>query len=202
MKSFRRAVYLCAAVVLPACGGEESPGGVEEGPGIQESALVTAVSRGCTFELTSAVRTGTVPPIHDITLNRLSSATCPWPAANVWVGSSVIATPGLALVANDLGVAAAYQVKSNYSGSSPVTVGLKHVDPELMTVARTSGLAVYLGTGSVYLSYLTIHVDGTTLTVGGTKTGRIGGETGSGSNYIATFPDFFTSTTPGSVVAY
>ncbi|MFY2559232.1 hypothetical protein ACN469_16485 [Corallococcus terminator] len=202
MKFFRRAVYLCAAVVLPACGGEESPGGVEEGPDTQELALVSAVSRGCTFELTSAVRTGTVPPIHDITLYRLASASCAWPAANVWVGSSVIVTPSLSLAANDLGVAVGYTMKNNYSGSSPVTVGLRHVDPELMTVVRTSGLAVYLGTGSVYLSSLSIQVDGTTLTVGGSKTGRIGGETGSGGNYVATFPDFFTSTTPGSVVAY
>ncbi|MCP3166520.1 hypothetical protein [Myxococcus qinghaiensis] len=202
MKFFRRAVCLCAAVVLPACGGEEPAGGMEEGAGTRESALVAAVSRGCTFELTSAVRTGTVPPIHDITLSRLATESCRWPAASVWVGSSVIVTPSLALAANDLGVAVGYTMKNNYSGSSPVTVGLRHVDPELMTVVRTSGLAVYLGTGSVFLSYLSIQTDGTTLTVGGSKSGRIGGETGTGGNYVATFPDFFTSTTAPTVVAY
>ncbi|MCE9668193.1 hypothetical protein LY474_10245 [Myxococcus stipitatus] len=176
--------------------------GTEVTSSIQESALVSAMSRGCIFQLASAVRAGTVPPIHDITLYRLASDTCKWPAAEVWLGSSIIVTPSLSLVANDLGVAAGYTMKNNYSGSSPVTVGIKHVDPELMTVARSTGLAVYLGTGSVYLSYLAIGADGTTLTAGGTKTGRIAGETGSGSNFVATYPDFFTSTTPGTVVAY
>lgn len=176
--------------------------GVDEEPGAQESALVTAVSRGCTFQLTYATRAGTVPPIYDLTLSRLASETCMWPAADLGVGSSVNSTPRLSLVANDLGVALGYTMKSGYSGSSPVTVSIKHVDPELLTVVRTTGLAVYLGTGSVYLSYLAIGADGTTLTAGGTKTGRIFGETGSGSNFVATFPDFFTSTTPGTVVAY
>ncbi|MCP3104404.1 hypothetical protein LZ198_36625 [Myxococcus sp. K15C18031901] len=160
------------------------------------------MSRGCVFQLASAVRAGTVPPIHDITLYRLESDTCKWPAAEVWLASSTIATPSLSLVANDLGVAAGYTVKTNYSGSSPTTVGIKHVEPELMTVARTTGLAVYLGKGNTSLSYLAIGTDGTTLTAGGTKSGVIAGETGSGSNFVATFPDFFTSTTPGTVVAY
>ncbi|MCP3060328.1 hypothetical protein LXT21_16225 [Myxococcus sp. K38C18041901] len=202
MRSFRRAVYLCAAMVLPACGVDAPTGGLEEMLEVREAELVSAVSRGCVFELTSVVRAGTVPPIHDILLNRLASGTCAWPAASVGLGSSVIATPGLNLVANDLGVAAGFTVKNSYSGSSPMTVGIRHVDPELMTVVRSSGFAVYLGTGSVWLGYLAIGSDGTTLTAGGTKSGRLGNETGSGGNFVATFPDFFTSTTPPTVVAY
>ena len=51
----------------------------------------------------------------------------------------------LSLVANELEMAAGYTMKNSYSGSSPVTVGIKHVDPELMTVAR---FAIALPTGS------------------------------------------------------
>jgi len=36
----------------------------------------------------------------------------------------------------------------------------------------------------------------------GKKTGPLPGETGSGSNYVATFYDFFTSTTPAVYSAY
>jgi hypothetical protein len=189
-------------MVLPACGVEEPTGGLEEVLEVREAELVSVVSRGCIFELTSVVRAGTVPPIHDILLSRVASSTCAWPAASIGLGSSIVVTPSLSLVANDLGVAAGFTVKNSYSGSSPTTVGIRHVDPELMTVARSAGFAVYLGTGSVYLDYLAIAADGTTLTAGGTKSGRIGNETGSGSNYIATFPDFFTSTTPPTIVAY
>ncbi|GEN10488.1 hypothetical protein SAMN05443572_103344 [Myxococcus fulvus] len=203
MRSFRRAVSLCAAMVLPACGVDEPAGGLEEVFDVREAELVSAVSRGCVFELTSVVRAGTLPPIHDIFLSRLASGTCAWPAASIGLGTSIISTPSLSLVANDLGVAAGFTVKNGYSGSSPRTVGIKHVDPELMTVVRNTGFAVYLGTGSVFLGYLAIGADGTTLTAGGTKAGIISpNETGSGSNFIATFPDFFTSTTPPGVVAY
>jgi hypothetical protein len=54
----------------------------------------------------------------------------------------------------------------------------------------------------VYSGELSLLADGTTPQVQGPKGGTIPGESGSGSNYIATYPAFFTSTTAPSVVAY
>ncbi|MFY0584028.1 hypothetical protein ACN28S_65675 [Cystobacter fuscus] len=55
---------------------------------------------------------------------------------------------------------------------------------------------------NVYGGELSLLADGNTLQIQGSKEGIIPFELGSGSHYIATYPDFFTSTTEPSVVAY
>lgn len=199
MKSFRRAVCLWAVSVLPACGGQEPAGAVEGIAGGQESALNTVESRGCAFELTAALRTGPVPPIYDLTLHRLESATCAWPAASLDVARSygAGAVPSVALTAHEPGVAVGYVVKASPVGPYH-TLGFVHVEPESMTVERSFGYRA----PPTNLTSLSIEADGTTLTGHGTKSGAIFGETGSGDNFVVTFPDFFTSDSLPSLVAY
>lgn len=197
MHVFKSVVSLCAVVGLTACGGmEEQEGGLAT----QESALAT--SQGCTFTVSSAARPGTAPPIYDVKVTRAASDTCAWGADSVVVGSSTGTSPTLSLVANDLGVAVSYTSKFSPSGSAPQTLGLQHLAPDTLETVRFAGLAVSLGRGSIYSGNLSIASDGTTLIVSGTKNGTISGQTGSGSNYVASYLDFFTSTTPPSIMTF
>jgi hypothetical protein len=205
MEMFKRGVYLCVSVALAACGGQEPQSQQEPGAELatQEARLTAGTSRGCDFNIFSIQRPGTLPPVYDVRLNRAASATCPWAQASLLLGSSTSFTPVLSLAANDLGVAVSYVYKSSPSGSSPSLLSLRHVDPETMAFVRSEGLSAGMfGSGRIYTGSLAILADGTTLTVSGTKTGVISGETGSGGNYVATYADFFTSTTPRTVVAY
>ncbi|MFP2931338.1 hypothetical protein ACLESO_40345 [Pyxidicoccus sp. 3LG] len=205
MKSFKRAVWVCAAAVLSACGGPEvaEVEDVDAHLASLPSALTQGTSRGCTFNIFYFQRPGVLPPVYDIRLNRAASATCAWPQASLLLGSSNNYAPRLSLAANDLGVAVSYTFKNSPSGSSGSLLSLKHVDPETMTAVRNEGISAGMfGSGSIYSGDLAILADGTTLEVRGTKSGAISGETGSGSNYIANYADFFTSTTPRSVLAY
>ncbi|TSC31170.1 hypothetical protein [Corallococcus sp. Z5C101001] len=197
MHVFKSVVSLCAVVGLTACGGmEEQEGGLAT----QESALAT--SQGCTFSVSSSARPGTTPPIYDVKVTRAASDTCAWGADSVVVGSSTATVPTLSLVANDLGVAVSYTSKSSVSGSAPQTLGLVHLAPDTLDTVRSAGLAVYLGRGSIYSGSLSIASDGTTLSVSGTKNGTIYGQTGTGNTYVATYPDFFTSTTAPSIMTF
>lgn len=198
---FKHGVSLCAAMVLSACGGAPEAG-EEAGLESQQAALTTAVSRGCSFSISYVQRPAVLPPLYDIFLDRFASGTCAWPAARVQLDTSVNYVPSLSLAGNDLGVAAGFVMKMSYSGSSPSILGLDRVDPETMATTRSADIYPAFGRGYIHSGSLSILSDGTTLDVRGTKSGAILGELGSGSNYIATFSNFFTSTTAPTVVAY
>ncbi|NOK16774.1 hypothetical protein HMI50_06995 [Corallococcus carmarthensis] len=174
----------------------------EDGLATQESALLTGTSQGCTFTVSYAARPGTLPPIYDVTVTRAADVTCAYGAGSVGVGSSTGTAPTLSLAANDLGVAVSYTYKTSVSGSSPQSLGLKHVAPDTLSIVRSTGLSIFLGSGSIYSGSLSIASNGTTLTVSGTKNGTISGQTGSGNNYVASYPDFFTSTTSPSIMTF
>ncbi len=198
---FKRGVSLCAAMMLSACGAPEV-GEEAEGLASQQAALTTGVSQGCTFTITYQQRPAVLPPLYDIYLNRQASGTCAWSAASMLLDTSYNYVPVLSLAANNLGVAAGAVMKMTYSGSSPSILSLDRVDPATMTVTRTADIYPAYGRGYIYSGNLSILSDGTTLDVRGTKSGAILGESGGGSNYIATYPNFFTSTTAPTVVAY
>lgn len=201
MQMLKRAVYLCAALALSACGGQESDAqNPSTEPATQTAELTGGSSQGCAFNIFTFQRPGTTPPIWDVRLNRAASTTCPWGQASLLLGSSTNFMPKLSLAANDLGVAVGYIYKTSTSGSAPSMLSLQHVDPATMTVVRSTGIAPFLGSGYIYSGELAIATDGTTLTVTGTKSGTISGATGTGSNYTATYPDFFTSTTAPTIV--
>ncbi|AFE05851.1 hypothetical protein COCOR_04465 [Corallococcus coralloides DSM 2259] len=199
MLNIKSVVSLCAIAGLTACGAGVDG---EDGLATQESALVTGTSQGCTFTVSSAARAGTFPPIYDVTVTRAADATCAFGAGSLVVGSSTGTAPSLSLAANDLGVAVSYTYKTSVSGSSPQSLGLKHVAPDTLAIVRSTGLSIFLGSGSIYSGSLSIASNGTTLTVSGTKSGTISGQTGSGNNYVASYPDFFTSTTAPSIFTF
>jgi hypothetical protein len=197
MQLLKSVVSLGALVAVTACGGAEGQGGLST----QASALVTGTSQGCTFTVSAAPRQpGPFPYIYDTTVTRAASATCPWGAGSVVVGSSNGTPSTVSLAANDLGVAVSYTYRTG--GPSPQQLGLKHVAPDTLAITRSTGL-YFGGVGRfIHEGDLSIEPDGTTLTVSGTKNAPIVGETGSGDHYVATFPDFFTSDTAPAIVAY
>ncbi len=202
MGFLKKSVCLCAMSVLSACGGEIPGSEREETLEAREAALSsTATSRGCTFEVTSVVVTqAPVPPVTENKLHRRASSSCPWAAASLSLpSSSGYAPPSLYVAANELGVAVGLTYKSSYGGGPYRTLSFFHVDPETMTIVRRDGHQV---SGTIDLTSVAIELDGTTLTSYGTKAGVIYGETGTGSEFVVSYPDFFTSTTPGTVLAF
>ena len=174
----------------------------EQGLAPRPASVTTGVSRGCSFSVSAQQKPG-FPPQYDVVVTRAASSTCAWGAGSVVVGTTYN-SPALSLAANDLGVAVSFTYKATPSGSAAISVYLKNLAPDTLSTVRSTALgAMNPGyAGYVYSGDLTILTDGTSLEVRGTKSGTIPGETGSGSNYVATYADFFTSTTPPTVVAY
>ncbi|QRO00532.1 hypothetical protein JRI60_16590 [Archangium violaceum] len=199
MRILKPVASLVAVLALSACGAPDTQ---EEPLATSSAALTSGVSRGCTFYVSSQQKPGTFPPQYEVRVNRVASSTCAWGGGSVVIGTTYN-SPSLSLAANDLGVAASFTYKGTPSGSAAVVVYVDHVAPDTLSIVRTTGLgAMNPGyAGYVYGGELSILSDGTTLEVRGTKSGTIPGETGGGSNYTATYPDFFTSTTPPTVVA-
>jgi hypothetical protein len=161
----------------------------------------TATSQGCTFNVDAVPQPGKLPPYYDYVVTRQSSSSCPYGAASATLASSY--TSDIAITGNNLGIAVAFTTKNTPSGSSPVSVGIRQVAPDTLSVVRSTGLSCGPSIYSVYFSSLLIP-DGTTLQVDGTKGCAIygAGETGSGSNYHAYYSNFFTTTSAPTVVAY
>ncbi|HZH74545.1 MAG TPA: hypothetical protein VEY88_00845 [Archangium sp.] len=200
MRSLKLITTLAGTLALSACGG---PAAEEDVLTTSASALTRGVSQGCVFTLSSQQKAGTLPPQYDVILSRDASGSCAWGAGNVVLGTTYN-SPSLSLAANDLGVAASFTYKGTPSGSAAISVPIRHVAPDTLTVVRSTSINAMntFYAGYVYSGELTILSDGTTLEVRGTKSGTIPGQTGSGNNYVATYPNFFTSTTSPTIVAY
>ncbi|AKI99576.1 galactose oxidase-like protein [Archangium gephyra] len=200
MRTLKLAASLSAALVMQACGAPAS----EEPSRLATSAaaLTTAVSRGCTFTLTYKEVMPPFPPTYVPVVTRQASSTCPWGAGSVELPGAY-SVPQLSLAANDLGVAVSYTNKYSPSGSSGTWLELRHVAPDTLAVVRSVTLSAHVNfsSGHMYSGELSILTDGTTLKVRGEKAGILGGETGSGNYYVATFPNFFTSTTAPAITA-
>ncbi|WP_238539856.1 hypothetical protein [Corallococcus macrosporus] len=202
MRFFKRAVYLCAAVLFPACGGGDGGTGQYDALAQQESAASSVARDGCIYSISAYPQPNVTPTVYDVRLFRQPIPTCGYGFGSVTLGTSVVYEPTRSVAMNALGIAASYTKKSSLSGSAPITLSVHHVDPATLTVIRSSSLGVHLGAGNIVSETVAIAADGTTVTVSGSKTGVIWGESGSGSHYTATFPDFFTSTTPPTVMAF
>jgi N-acetylneuraminic acid mutarotase len=200
MRTVRLTASLAAALWMQACGG---PAAEEPSPlATSAAALTTAVSRGCTFTLSYKEVMPPFPPTYVPVVTRQASSTCPWGAASVDLPGSY-SVPQLSLAANDLGVAVSYTNKYSPSGSSGTWLELRHVAPDTLSVVRSVTLSAHVNfsSGYMYNGELSILTDGTTLKVRGEKAGILGSETGSGNYYVATFPNFFTSTTAPTITA-
>ncbi|HYO58817.1 Kelch repeat-containing protein [Archangium sp.] len=200
MRTVRLAASLAVALLMPAC----------EGPAAEESsklvttaaALTSTASRGCTFTLSYKKVMPPFPPMYVPVITRQPSASCPWGGASVELPGSY-SVPQLSIAANDLGVAVSYTNKYSPSGSSGVWLELRHLAPDTLSVVRSTTLQAHVDFRASYIhsGELSILRDGTTLKVRGEKVGLLPGETASGSYYVATYPDFFTSTTRPTIVA-
>jgi hypothetical protein len=201
MHTVKSTASLSLALLLSACGEPASEESLETAT--NSAALTSAVSQGCTFSITYQTNMNSLPPRYEPVITRQASPTCPWPSASVVLEGSY-STPALSIAANDVGVAVSYTYKYSPSGSSGAYLKLLHLTPDTLSVARSTTLTAEYNfrITYVYSGELSLLADGTTLQVQGTKSGTIPGESGSGSNYIATYPAFFTSTTAPTVVAY
>ncbi|HYO68753.1 MAG TPA: kelch repeat-containing protein [Archangium sp.] len=199
MRTLKLAASLTAALLMQACGGSAA----EEPSQLVTStaALTTAVSRGCTFTLSYKEVMPPFPPTYVPVVTRQSSATCPWGEGSVELPGSY-SVPQLSLAANDLGVAVSYTHKYSPSGSAGTWLELRHVAPDTLSVVRSVTLAAHVDFRPTYVNgELSLLTDGTTLKVQGQKGGVLPGETGSGTYFVATFPNFFTSTTSPTTTA-
>ncbi|ATB27338.1 hypothetical protein [Melittangium boletus] len=192
---------LLLPVVLMSCGGTVA----ETAPPVvtRAAALLEGTSRGCSFLLSSRTRPGGYPPLTEILLTREATSSCEEGSGVVVLGTSYNGS-SLSLLATEQGIAVGFTSKGSPSGSAAISVQLRHLDPQTLSVVRAASLAALnpFYAGYVYSGELTLLADGTTLEVRGSKHGTIPGETGGGAQYLATYPDFFTSTTPPTILAY
>lgn len=159
--------------------------------------------QGCDFRLEQRTRSGFGPPQTHVYLVREAAPGCAWGAGEVWLGSSYDVPRG-ALVVGEAGLAVSFTVKGTPSGSAAVFLHLRQVDPQSLALVRATSLGALnpSSAGAIHEGELSLLSDGTTLEVLGTKSGVIPGEQGQGSDYRATYPDFFTSGAPPSVEAW
>jgi len=201
MKALMRIACLVTASWMTACDGEQGPLPEDTALSTQESPLVTATSQGCPFTLSYSTRAG-FPPTYDVVLTRGTASSCPWPAASVTIANST-QIPALELVGNSQGVAAAYLIKSSFSGSSPVRAEVQGITPDTLQTVRTSGAAVYLGTSSIYSAIPSFEGNGTTLFLKGTKGGPLSPSEPAGYGYyLQVYRNFFTSTEAPTTAVY
>ncbi|MFY2560594.1 hypothetical protein ACN469_23530 [Corallococcus terminator] len=202
MTVFKRFAWACAAVSLSACGGGLPEGSAPQDTlDEQQAALLTSSFGGCSFTISSAVIPGELPPRYAITLTRAASGTCPYAAGSVELGRSY-STPHIAVLGTGVGLATAFSTKHSPSGSANTQCKVSHIDPATLAKVRDDTIVVNFGAGNVPVCNLDKTDAGATLVAYGTKTGPLPGETGSGSNYVATYYNYFTSTTPPVYYAY
>ncbi|QRK04291.1 kelch repeat-containing protein [Archangium violaceum] len=199
MRTVKLVSSLAVALLMPACGGPtaENPSKLVT----SAAALTTGVSRGCTFTLSYREIAPPYPPTYVPVITRQASASCPWGAASVELPGGY-APPHLSLAANDLGVAVGYTNRYSPSGSAGSWLEIRHLAPDTLAVVRSVTLQSHFESRPSYVDgELSLQSDGTTLEVQGEKGGNFPEETSFGGKYfVATYPDFFTSTTAPNIV--
>lgn len=196
MNKFMRVACLGSALVVSACGG---PLQEEEGEPLarQAARLTTATSQGCDYSVAS-VQTTVSPPQYNIVVTRTGGLNCTLPTGVSQVVQSVPldAPKDVAIVGSDLGLAVGAVVRNGWSGSAAHIYALRRLDPTTLATTRNADIYCDYMTGSILSGGLSIGSTGTSVSVYGTKSGKINGR--SGTYYSASFANFFTSTTPPS----
>jgi len=200
MRTLKSTLPPLLPLFLLACGGPPPAG--EEQPVTRSAALTSVASEGCVFQISSRMKRGPMPPQMQIVLTREDVGGCEWGNGSVVLGTTYDDS-SLSLTANASGIAVGFTYKATPSGSAAVSVQVRHLDPQTLEVVRSTSLGALNPTqaGYVHDGELSLRDNGTTLEVRGSKSGAIPGEVGSGCNYVALFPDFFTSTTAPTITA-
>ncbi|WP_141341402.1 MULTISPECIES: hypothetical protein [Myxococcus] len=193
----RSTIQLCVTLLI-ACGSAPAPDDSIDTVVAHESAINKSERLYCGLIVHRVMIAGS-PPVYSIMVEAVN---CGDPRKYIEIGRSIGHDPVLALVESELGVVATYTQKQSISGSSPITLGLVHVEPTSLTIVRRTNLAVPFGAGNVYSGTPLVDEDGTTLLVSGTKSGVFQGEVGNSNNYAAIYADFFTSTKAPTIYTY
>ncbi|WP_239014851.1 Kelch repeat-containing protein [Archangium violaceum] len=199
MRTVKLVSSLAIALLMPAC---SEPTAEDSSKLVTSAAALTSgVSRGCTFTVSYKEVVPPFPPTYVPVITRQASASCPWGAGSVEL-EGAYDPPQLSLVANDLGVAVSYTNRYSPSGTSGSWLEIRHLAPDTLAVVRSEALQSYGERSASYVrGSLSLLSDGTTLKVKGEKGGRfLSEETFGGQYYVATYPDFFTSTTAPNIV--
>jgi hypothetical protein len=151
---------------------------------------------GCKYSLTATPRPNVLPPVYDITLARTASSSCI--ADSIYLAETY-EVRDLRLTATGSSIVSAYTYKYSPSGSASTAVSINHHSEYTLDILRNTELRVY-PSGSVSVSR--VSFSGTWLIAEGTKSGVIPGETGSGYNYTASYPNFLTSEQAPAIRAY
>jgi hypothetical protein len=162
--------------------------------------------RGCTFSLAAVVEPGSMPPLLDVVLVR-SNCGGELPDASVVLGSTY-GTPALSVAGHGQRLAASFTHKASPSGEAHASMEIFAIDPVTLaltqrtTLAAESPDAFHPNLGNVYTGNLTVR--GMDLLVTGSFDGIIPGMNGSGTEYLATYDDFFSGggPAPSSVEAF
>jgi hypothetical protein len=147
----------------------------------------------------------------------VSPGTCTLVPGSVELGTSK-EEPRIALAANDEGVVAAYSHGGYTRPYLIIRIAIKRLDPNTLGALRVAGLAAHFvpenggagGPGALTLNGLTLHPNA--IEVNGTFIGNSVTEDPTtqpwpypilqGSNFVASYPDFFGTTQPPSIVSF
>ena len=126
--------------------------------------------------------------------------------------------PRIALAANDEGVVVAYSHGGYTRPYTVIRIGIQRLDPNTLGALRVAGLAAHWvpenggagGPGTLSLTKLILHPSA--IEVSGTFTGNSVTDDPAtiawpypivqGSNFVASYPDFFGTTQPPSIVTF
>ncbi|WP_163999551.1 hypothetical protein [Pyxidicoccus caerfyrddinensis] len=175
----------------------------EEGePLAQQTArLTTATSQGCDYSVAS-VQMSVSPPQWNIVVTRTGGTACTLTTGVSQVVQSVPlrAPADVAIVGSDLGLAVGLVMRNGWRGSAAYIYALRHVNPTTLATVRNADIYCDYMMGNILTGLLSIGSAGTSVSVYGTKNGKINGQ--SGTRYNASFANVFTSTTPPSIFVF
>ncbi|MET0401685.1 MAG: hypothetical protein ABW123_04740, partial [Cystobacter sp.] len=192
MRSLKPTASSLLSLFLLACGAPPEPDAAPTAS--RGEALSSATSAGCLFHVSSERKQGPMPPPLHIVVTREDVGGCEGGNGRVELGTTYDGA-SLSLTASGSGVAVGFTHKSTPSGSAAVSFQLFHLEPRTLEVVRGTSLRAMnpFHAGYIFDGQLVLRGDGTTLEVRGSKSGTIPGEVGGGWNYVAVYPDFFSS---------
>ena len=209
-----RTLSMAALFLVTACGGttEESMHEEPSQMGLHTAALElpgeaeaqeslptqSVLAHGCQYTLEMA--RGFPPFLRSLILTRRASPHCVAETVTLVEQSPFLLPGGLVLAEkrNELVVAYRRILHPTYNIAA---LFIRHISPETLQTIRSVSISTYYKSGSITDASLEFH--GHRLIVHGTKTGVFHGEPPDfHPRFTATYPSFFTSTEPPTIVLH